>query len=78
MADESLVTVVSSSRSLRSRVVPEGTATSERMIVEHDFCDLLALDAPLEPEKVQLVALLARLGAWVIAGAASATGEATA
>lgn len=78
MVDESLITVVSSSRSLRSRVVPEGTATSERMIVEQDFCDLLALDAPLDPEKVQLVALLARLGASVIAGAASATGEATA
>lgn len=32
-----ILTVVSSSRSLRSRVVPEGTATSERTIVEHDF-----------------------------------------
>lgn len=49
------------------------------MIVEHDFCDLLADAAPVEPEKVQLVALLRRLaaGGGVMAGAAtgSATGE---
>lgn len=69
--EELLLTVVSSSRSLRSRVVPEGTATFDRTMVEHDFWDLLALDAPEEPEKVQLVALLARLGASVIAGSAT-------
>jgi hypothetical protein len=37
---------------------------------------LLALAAPLDPEKVQLLALLARLGASVMAG--SATGDAIA
>lgn len=58
---------------LKSSVVPEGTATSDKIIVEHDCCDLLALEAPLEPEKVQLVALFSKLGASVIAG--SATGE---
>jgi hypothetical protein len=40
-------------------------------MVEQDFWDLLALDAPEEPENVQLVALLARLGASVIAGSAT-------
>lgn len=47
------------------------------MIVEQDFCEALAEDAPLEPEKVQLVALLSnKFGAGVMAG--SATGFATA
>jgi hypothetical protein len=48
-------------------------------MVEHDFWDLLADDAPLEPEKVQLVALFTRAisGGAVMAGAASATGLAT-
>jgi hypothetical protein len=75
-------TVVSSGRSERSKVVPDGTAIAESTIVEHDFWDLLAEDAPLEPEKVQLVALLtiSGAGAGVTAGAAwgSATGEASA
>lgn len=44
-------------------------------MVAHAFCEALAWDAPLEPEKVQ-VARLARLGGWVTAG--SATGDATA
>lgn len=44
------------------------------MIVEQEDCDLLAEAAPEEPEKVQEVALLAKLGASVMAG--SATGEA--
>lgn len=47
------------------------------MIVEQDFCEALAEDAPLEPEKVQLVALLSsKFGAGVMAG--SATGFAMA
>jgi hypothetical protein len=61
--------------------VPDGTATSDRIIVEHDACDLLADDAPLEPEKVQVVALFARAagsGGAVMAGAGWATGEANA
>lgn len=44
-------------------------------MVEQDFWDLLALDAPEEPENVQLVALLAILGASVMIG--SATGVPT-
>lgn len=49
-------------------------------MVEHDFCDLLAEEAPLAPEKVQLVARFTRAGSGgaVMAGAGSATGEATA
>jgi hypothetical protein len=59
-------------------VVPEGTATAERTMVEHDFWDLLAEAAPFDPEKVQLVALLTSpgSGAGVIAG--PAIGEAIA
>lgn len=69
---------MSSGRLDRSSVVPEGTATAESTMVEHDFCDLLANDAPLLPEKVQLVALFTRAasGAGVITGAGSATGDA--
>lgn len=43
------------------------------MMVEQDFWDTLACDAPVEPENVQVVALFPRLGAWVMAG--SAMGE---
>lgn len=71
-----ILTVVSSASLLRSRGVPDGTATSDRMIVEQDCCDALAEAAPDEPEKVQEVALLAKLGASVMAGCA--TGEAIA
>lgn len=69
-----MLTVVSSGRSLRSKVVPDGTATLDKIIVEQEDCDLLAEAAPEEPEKVQEVALFAKLGASVMAG--SATGEA--
>lgn len=69
-------TVVSSASLLRSRVVPDGTATLESTIVEQAVCDLLAEAAPLEPEKVHVVARLAKLGACVMAG--SATGDANA
>jgi hypothetical protein len=42
------------------------------MIVEQDFCEALAEEAPLEPEKVQLVALLSnKFGAGVMAGSAT-------
>lgn len=57
------LTVVPSFRSLRSSVTPEGTATFESTMVAHDFCDLLAEDAPFEPEKVQVVARSSSLGA---------------
>jgi hypothetical protein len=67
-------------RPVKSNVVPEGTATLERTMVAQDFLDLLAREAPEEPEKVQ-DALLARSGAAVGAGAAAgaaATREAVA
>lgn len=51
-----LRTAVSSSRSERFKVTPEGTATLDNTMVEHDFWETLAKDAPLEPENVQLVA----------------------
>jgi hypothetical protein len=42
------------------------------MMVEHDVFDLLADEAPPDPEKVQVVALLSRSGAAVGAGAGTA------
>lgn len=46
-------------------------------MVEQDFCDTLAEDAPEEPENVQVVARFSRLGASVTAGGSGA-GEAIA
>ena len=62
----------------RSKVVPEGTATLERTIVEHAVWDLEADAAPAEPEKVQLVARLttSALGAGVIWGSAAGAARA--
>ena len=48
--------------------MPEGTATEERTMVEHEVLDLLAREAPLEPEKVHVVARLSRGGAAVTCG----------
>lgn len=48
----SKITAVPSSRLVKSRVVPDGTATSDKTIVEQDFLDSLAEAAPLEPENV--------------------------
>ena len=47
------LTVVPELRSVRSRVVPAGTATLCRVMVEQDFLFFMAFAAPLEPEKVQ-------------------------
>jgi hypothetical protein len=49
-------------------VTPEGTARADRMMVEQDVLDLLALEAPPEPEKVQVVARLLKSGAAVGSG----------
>lgn len=68
-----LLTVVPSFRSLRSSVTPEGTATFDNTIVAHDFCDLLAEDAPFEPEKVQVVARSSNFGPCVTEGAEGTT-----
>lgn len=48
------LTWVPSSRSERSNVVPDGTATLDRTIVAHEAWDLLAEEAPCDPENVQL------------------------
>ena len=59
-------------RLVRSRVLPAGTATFERTIVAQDFLLAEAADAPLEPEKVQVVARLERSAAAVGSGAGAA------
>ena len=64
-------------RPVRSSVVPDGTATDDSTMVEQEVFDLLAEEAPPEPEKVQVVARLSRSGAAVGAGAALPTGFAT-
>jgi len=71
-------TVVPEFKPVKSRVVPEGTASADRMIVEQEVLDLLAEDAPPEPEKVQVVALLLRSGAAVGSGAGRAKASAAA
>jgi hypothetical protein len=56
-------------------VVPEGTATADSTMVEHAVLDLLADEAPLDPENVQLVARSANFGAavtWAAAGSGRA------
>lgn len=67
-----MLTLVPELRPVRSNVVPEGTASADRMMVEQEVLDLLADEAPPEPEKVQVVARLSRSGAAVGAGAAGA------
>jgi hypothetical protein len=55
-------------------VVPEGTATLDRTIVAHDAWDLLAEEAPADPENVQLARFCrawSREGPGVTAGAAT-------
>jgi len=58
-------------RPVRSRVVPDGTATLLRTIVAQEALDFEAKEAPVDPEKVQ-DALFSRLGGAVGAGAAGA------
>ncbi len=43
-------------------------------MAEQDACNFLADDAPLEPEKVQVVALLARAMSGAAVGAGAAKG----
>lgn len=69
------LTVVPLVRPVKSNVVPDGTAKAERMMVEQEVLDLLADEAPADPEKVQVVARLARSGAAVGAGAGAANTE---
>lgn len=69
-----VLTWVLSFNPVKSRVVPEGTATLERTIVAQEVLDLLAEAAPFEPEKVQLAARSSMLAALVTRGAGAATG----
>ena len=59
-------------RPVKSKVVPDGTATAEIMIVEQEVLDLLAEEAPPDPENVQVVARLLISGAAVGSGNAAA------
>lgn len=63
-------TVVPSFRPVKSKVVPDGTATADSTMVEQAVFDLLAEEAPLDPEKVQVVALSFNLAGAVTWGAA--------
>jgi hypothetical protein len=63
-------------RPVRSRITPEGTATEDKMIVEQDVLDLLADEAPPDPEKVQVVALFSISGPAVGSGAAAGAARA--
>lgn len=56
---------------VKSRVVPDGTATEDSTMVEHELFDLLASDAPLDPENVQVVARLSSEAAGVTCGSAT-------
>jgi hypothetical protein len=60
-------------RSVRSRVLPEGTATLESTIVAHDVLLMEAKDAPEEPENMQVLARFSTFAANVGAGAARAS-----
>lgn len=47
------LTVVPCFSPVRSRVVPAGTATEDRTMVEQEVLDFATAAAPVEPEKVQ-------------------------
>ena len=54
---------------VKSRVVPDGTATLERTMVAQEVLDLLAAEAPDDPEKVQDA-----LENWSVSNGLSQTG----
>lgn len=60
-------------RPVKSSVVPDGTATFDKTMVEHEVLDLLAEAAPFEPENVQEVARFSSLAGAVTAGAGAAS-----
>lgn len=62
--------MVSSARSLRSRVVPEGTVMPDSVMVAQSACNFLADTAPSGPEKVH-DARLANEGDGVFMGCAT-------
>ena len=57
--------------------MPDGTARAERIIVEQEVLEMLAEEAPPDPEKVQVVARLASSGAAVGFGAGAGTATTT-
>jgi hypothetical protein len=65
---------------VKSKVVPDGTATDDRTMVAQDALDALAEAAPAEPLKVQLPARLATAwsarGLGVMVGGAARTPDA--
>jgi hypothetical protein len=64
------LTFVPAVRSVKSSVVPAGTATFDKVIVEQEVLDLRTLAAPVEPENMHEAARLSK-----VAGAANATDE---
>lgn len=62
-------TWVPSFKPVKSRVVPEGTARAERMMVEHCVLETLARDAPSELENVHVATRLLRSRSSSFAGA---------
>lgn len=67
------LTLVPELRPVRSSVVPDGTATFDNTMVEHEVLDLLAEAAPFEPENVQEVARFSSVAGAVTAGAGAAS-----
>lgn len=70
---EGRLTFVPDLRPVRSSVFPDGTATFDKTMVEHEVLDLLAEAAPLEPENVQEAARFSSVAGAVIAGAGAAS-----
>jgi hypothetical protein len=66
---------VLSFRFVKSKVVPDGTATLDNTIVAQEAFDLLAAAAPLAPEKVQLAARSSIVAGWVTCGEGAASVE---
>ena len=69
------MTVAPSASFDKSRVVPAGTTTLFKMMVEQAACELIAAAAPVVPEKVQLVARLSTWGAGIVAEAGAAAAD---
>jgi hypothetical protein len=59
---------------VRSRVVPAGTATEDKTIVEQEVLELIAEAAPLEPEKVQVEARSSRVDVAMTSSSGTVSG----
>jgi hypothetical protein len=59
---------------VRSRVVPAGTATEDKTMVEQEVFDLIAEAAPLAPEKVQVEARSSRVDVAITSSSGTVSG----